>query len=186
MKERLLLALPHWQFVFTFPKLLRPYFRHNRRLLLEVSRLIFAIVQRFYAKAAKRPVRTGMVLAYQTSGDFLRWNPHFHCLVLEGRFDEREKFVHIPLGDIHRMSEYFRRVVIKFFLKKELINTHLATSLINWKHSGFSVDHSIRIPAFSIRGREALSQYIARPPLSLKKKHRRERSWHRDLLHLRQ
>jgi hypothetical protein len=31
------------------------------------------------------------------------------------------------------------------------------------------VDHSIRIPAFSIRAREALSQYIARPPLSLRK-----------------
>jgi hypothetical protein len=31
------------------------------------------------------------------------------------------------------------------------------------------VDHSIRIPAFSIKARETLSQYIARPPLSLKK-----------------
>jgi transposase-like protein len=169
MNQRLLLALPHRQFVFTFPKLLRPYFRHNRRLFSEISRLIFAILQRFYDKAAKRPVRTGMVLAYQTSGEFLRWNPHFHCLVLEGGFDDRGKFVHIPLGEIQRMSEYFRRVVIKSFLKKELINAHLATSLINWKHSGFSVDHSIRIPAFSIRAREALSQYIARPPLSLKK-----------------
>jgi hypothetical protein len=89
--------------------------------------------------------------------------------VLEGGFDERGKFVHIPLGDIQRMSEYFRRVVIRFFLKKELINAHLATSLINWKHSGFSVNHSIRIPAFSIKTREALSQYIARPPLSLKR-----------------
>jgi hypothetical protein len=67
------------------------------------------------------------------------------------------------------MSENFRRVVIRFFLKKELITAHLATSLINWKHSGFSVDHSIRVPAFSIKAREALSQYIARPPLSLKK-----------------
>jgi len=36
---------------------------------------------------------------------------------LEGGFHERGKFVHIPLGDIQRMSEYFRRVVIKFFLK---------------------------------------------------------------------
>jgi hypothetical protein len=145
------------------PKLLRPYLRHNRRLFSEISRLIFAILQRFYDKAAKRPVRTGMVLAYQTSGEFLRWNPHYHCIVLEGGFDDRGKFVHIPLGDIQKMSEYFRRVVIRFFLKKELINAHLATSLINWKHSGFSVDHSIRIPAFSIRAREALSQYIARP-----------------------
>ena len=47
MNERLLLALPHRQFVFTFPKLLRPYFRHNRRLFSEVSRMIFAIRQRF-------------------------------------------------------------------------------------------------------------------------------------------
>ena len=89
--------------------------------------------------------------------------------MLEGGFDERGRFVHIPLGDIQRMSEYFRRVVINFFLKKELLNVHLATRLINWKHSVFSVDHSIRVPAFSIEAREALSQYIARPPLSLKK-----------------
>jgi hypothetical protein len=31
------------------------------------------------------------------------------------------------------------------------------------------VDYAIRVPAFSIKAREALSQYIARPPLSLKK-----------------
>jgi hypothetical protein len=169
MNERLLLALPHRQFVFTFPKLLRPYFRHNRRLFSEISRLIFAILQRFYDRAAKRPVRTATVLAYQTSGEFLRWNPHFHCLVLEGGFDDRGKFVHIPLGDIQRMSEYFRRVIIKFFLKQELISARIATSLINWRHSGFSVDASVRIPAFSDQARQALSQYIARPPLSLKK-----------------
>jgi pimeloyl-ACP methyl ester carboxylesterase len=88
---------------------------------------------------------------------------------LEGGFDERGKFVHIPLGDIQRMSEYFRRVVIGLFLKKQFINAHLAAGLINWKHSGFSVDHSIRVPVYSIRAREALSQYITRPPLSLKK-----------------
>jgi len=44
-------------------------------------------------------------------------NPHFHCLVLEGGFDENGRFVHIPLGNLNRMSEYFRRVIIKFFLK---------------------------------------------------------------------
>lgn len=29
---------------------------------------------------------TGMVTAHQTFGDMLRFNPHFHCLVLEGGF----------------------------------------------------------------------------------------------------
>jgi len=66
------------------------------------------------------------------------------------------------------MSEYFRRVVIKFSLKKELISAKIATNLINWRHSGLNVDASVHIPAGSSKTREALSQYIARPPLSLK------------------
>jgi len=46
--------------------------------------------------------------------------------------------------------------------------------LINRRHSGFSVNHKVRIPAFSDQAREALSLYIARrlavpTPLSLKK-----------------
>jgi len=88
---------------------------------------------------------------------------------LEGGFDENGRFVHIPLGNLHRMSEYFRRVIIKFFLKKQLISAKIATSLINWRHSGFSVDNSVHLPAHSTEARKALSQYISRPPLSLKK-----------------
>ena len=84
MKEQLLLSLPHRQFVFALPRILRPYFRHNRRLFSEISRLIFAIIGRFYNKAAKKRIMTGMVLAYQSAGEFLKFNPHFHCLVLEG------------------------------------------------------------------------------------------------------
>ncbi len=94
--------------------------------------------------------------------------------MLEGGFDENGRFVHIPFGNLDRMSEYFRRVIIKFFLKKELISARLATSLINWRHSGFSVDNSVRLPAHSTEARKALSQYISRPPLSLKKMSIRE------------
>jgi hypothetical protein len=41
--------------------------------------------------------------------------------------------------------------------------------MINWTHSGFSVDASIRIPAGSTETRQALAQYIVRPPVSLQK-----------------
>jgi hypothetical protein len=44
------------------------------------------------------------------------------------------------------MSEYFRRVIIKFFLKKQLMSAKIATSMIIWRHSGFSVDASARRP----------------------------------------
>ena len=34
----------------------------------------------------------GASIAYESSGDFLRWNPHFHSLILEGGFDEEGNF----------------------------------------------------------------------------------------------
>ncbi len=41
--------------------------------------------------------------------------------------------------------------------------------MVQWAHSGFSVDASVRIPASSAKAREALAQYIVRPPVSLPK-----------------
>jgi hypothetical protein len=41
--------------------------------------------------------------------------------------------------------------------------------MLQWGHSGFSVDGSVRSPAGSSRTREALSQYIARATVSLNK-----------------
>ncbi|HUV13079.1 MAG TPA: transposase [Acidobacteriota bacterium] len=45
----------------------------------------------------------------------------------------------------------------------------MATKLVNWRHSGFSIDNAVGIPTFSDKARQSLSLYIARPPLSLKK-----------------
>jgi hypothetical protein len=71
--------------------------------------------------------------------------------------------------DLARMSSCFRQRVIAFFLCRKLLNERLAKSMIQWTHSGFSVDATVRIPAGSSATRQALSQYIVRPPLSLQK-----------------
>jgi hypothetical protein len=39
--------------------------------------------------------------------------------------------------------------------------------MLEWTHSGFSLDASIRIPGGSAKTREALAQYIVPPPVSL-------------------
>jgi len=67
------------------------------------------------------------------------------------------------------MTECFRRRVIKLFIEKKLINQHMADNLLSWRHSGFSIDSSIRLFGGSQKERENLAQYIARPPISLKK-----------------
>ena len=48
-----------------------------------------------------------MVISHQTFGDMLRWNPHFHCIVLDGGFDDDMNFIYIPFSDLKKMTEYF-------------------------------------------------------------------------------
>jgi hypothetical protein len=167
LTNEVLLRLPHRQFVFTMPKALRPFFRHDRRLFAEVSRLIYNILREFYHEAAGRQLLTGMVIAHQTFGDMLRWNPHFHAIVLEGGFDEEGAFFYIPFSGLQSMVEGFRRRVIKLLVERELLNEDFARNLLSWKHSGFSIDNSVRILDQS--SQESLAEYIARPPISLKK-----------------
>jgi hypothetical protein len=167
LTNEVLLKLPHRQFVFTMPKALRPFFRHDRRLFAEVSRLIYDILRDFYQKAAGRSLLTGMVIAHQSFGDQLRWNPHFHAIVLEGGFDDEGTFFYIPFSGLQSMVEVFRRRVIKLLVKRKLLNDDFARNLLSWKHSGFSIDNSVRILDQS--SQESLAEYIARPPISLKK-----------------
>jgi len=45
------------------------------------------LVRDFTTAAAGQRIRTAAVLVFQTSGQFARWNPHWHGLFLEGGFD---------------------------------------------------------------------------------------------------
>ena len=65
------------------------------------------------------------------------------------------------------MSSCFRQRVVGLFLERKLLDERRAKNMLDWTHSGFSVDASIRIPATSARTREALAQYVLRAPLSL-------------------
>jgi hypothetical protein len=169
LNERLMLLLPHRQVVFTFPKVLRVFFRYDRSLYGELCKLVYPMMQRFYAEAAGRPIQGAAVIAYASAGDFVRWNPHLHALFLEGGFDGEGRFVHVPSLDPAKLGQYFRSTVIGFFLKRRLINERLAKNMLDWTHSGFSVDLTVKIAANSPKTRVSLAEYIARPPLSLKK-----------------
>jgi len=94
MNERLLLRLPHKQMAFTFPKVLCIFFRHDRNLYGEISRLIYRIIQTFYNTSAGRTIQSAAVIACASAGEFARFNPHIHAIVLEGGFDREGRFVH--------------------------------------------------------------------------------------------
>ncbi|WP_319560379.1 transposase [Marispirochaeta sp.] len=45
-------------------KALRVFFRHDRRLFAEISKMIFAMISDFYREVAGKEIRTGMVIAH--------------------------------------------------------------------------------------------------------------------------
>lgn len=141
LSEEVMLRLPHRQFVFTVPKLLRPYFKNDRKLFSGISKLIHKLISDFYMEAAGKVVTTGTIVSHQTYGDMLRFNPHWHCLILEGGLDENNNFIPVAVKDTANLAEAFRRAVVQLFVKKELLNIDFARQFLNWKHSGFSVDN---------------------------------------------
>ena len=50
--QDVLLKLPHRQFVFTLPKALRVFFKHDRLLFSDISNLIFDMIQLYYDEAS--------------------------------------------------------------------------------------------------------------------------------------
>jgi hypothetical protein len=149
INEWLLLPLPYRQMGLTFPKVLRGFFRHHRTLYGEIARQVYAMISSFYNAAAGCKLHSAAVIADASAGEFVRFNPHLHLIVLEGGFDPAGRFVHIPRLDPARLSQYFRARMVDFFLKRELINQRLARKMMQWDHSGFSVDGSVRAPRTS-------------------------------------
>jgi hypothetical protein len=54
--------------------------------------LVYDSLRDFYCEATGRLLLTGLVITHPRFGDQLRWNPHFHTIVLEGSFDDEDTF----------------------------------------------------------------------------------------------
>ena len=73
LSENVLLKLPHRQFVFALPKLLRVYFKHDRNLFADISKIIFSIINDYYTETVQTAVvKTGVFVSYQSYGDLMR------------------------------------------------------------------------------------------------------------------
>ena len=132
-------------------------FRHDRGLFADVSRLIYRVLHVFYAEATGRPLLTGM----GKSPAGLRRHavvehalPHHRAWV---GFDEEGTFFYIPFSGLRSVVEVFRRRVIKLLVGRKLLNEVFARNLLSWKHSGFSIDNSVRILDESAQ--ESLAEY---------------------------
>jgi hypothetical protein len=165
--EEILKALPHRYFTFSIPKILRRYFLYDRKLLSDLSRCGWEALKAFIQETLpEKDAVPGTVIAIQTFGDFLGFNPHLHILCSDGCFYEDGMFWIASRFETKQLEEVFRHKVFKMLFSKGKITEELIDMLMKWRHSGFNVHCGRRIQPGDEQAMENLSRYIIRASLS--------------------
>jgi hypothetical protein len=74
--KEILEGVPHQQYVFTLPKIIRPYFKYDRSLLGNLCLCAWTTIKEFFGVSLPEGVVPGAVISIQTWGDTA--NPHQH------------------------------------------------------------------------------------------------------------
>jgi ribosomal protein S27E len=114
LQENVLYPVPHRQYVFSIPKILRRYFYYDRKLLGKLSHCATSSLKTFFQKVLnKKHGILGITLAIQTFGDYAKWHPHLHALVADGLFTESGYFYVMPKVYLQPLVKLFRAEVLK-------------------------------------------------------------------------
>jgi len=165
--EHVCAEVPHRQFVFAIPKRRRIYFRFDRRLLGELCRAAARTGITVYRAASGRPDAVlGMVGAVQTFGQLVHFHPHIHALVTEGVFVPDGTFLPLPKLATEPFLKLWEQEVFALLQAEDKITEEVVANIRSWKHSGFSVDQSVRLEAGDQQGVQRLIEYFLRCPFS--------------------
>lgn len=168
VSEDVAAPVPHRQFVFTIPKRFRLYFRFNRDLLRELPPLAWRVILSVHrAVLGRDDVAPGAAMAIQTHGELANWHPHLHAIATDGAFAPDGTFIPMPEMSAEPYLKLWEKAVFDLLLKEGRINQQVVDQMRTWRHSGFSVDKSVRIEAGDAAAIERLTQYIVRCPFSL-------------------
>lgn len=161
------LLLAHASRVFSIPKRLRPYFMYDRKLLAKLSRCACNVLSE-YLKAsvtANDPV-PGCVIAVQTFGEFLNFNPHLHIIATDGCFCPDGSFMTGITPDAVDLEAAFTIEVFDMLIKEGKIGRIIIDNMNSWEHSGFNVYCGQPVSSMDDARIERLAQYIVRAPIS--------------------
>ena len=157
----------HAQWVFTVPKMLRPYFLRHRELLGDLCRAAWDTVREMLVAGAGEEIRPGMVAVVQTFGERVNFHRHVHALASRGGWRRDGTWVPVAYADPGAAEKVFRHHVLSFLKKRGLIDEERVQLLLSWRHTGFSVHNSVVVEPEDPAAVERLIRYIMRPPLAL-------------------
>ncbi|GAB1433005.1 hypothetical protein MASR2M29_16300 [Spirochaetota bacterium] len=76
-------------------------------------------VHTYFSLAAGQVLLGACVDSYQSFGEFARFYPHWHVLVLEGGFTTHDRFVYLPIGADDGMLKVWRTAILFLFMQKK-------------------------------------------------------------------
>ena len=168
LQHKILADVPHAQWVFSVPKMLRPYFLHHRELLGDLATIAYQTVREMMGAASDEPAaRPGMVAVIQTFGSSLKWNPHIHAIASRGVWTPDGGWHPIPYVDAHKAELLFRHKVLRLLRDLELISEERIALLLSWRNSGFSVHNRTTVFPDDTEGLHKLACYLMRAPVNL-------------------
>lgn len=157
----------HLHITFTIPKLLRAYFKRNRKHLKLLPQCAnYAVNQYFHKSLGMDEGLCGGIYYVQTQGSFYNYHPHVHALVPsgiehEGVFHE-EKTVATQI-----IAELFRNRLLSVLVNEGIISEERREGL-QWNHnSGFNVHSEGKIDGRNIKAIETVALYLSRSPISV-------------------
>ena len=171
--ETLLAPVPHRQVVLTIPQRRRASCLFRRGLVGDLARVAArTVTAAVRATTGEADLAVGIIACLQTHGSLANWHPHLHLVVTDGGFRPDGTFVRWPGWPGHdtaRLTEAFRRAVLRLFVRRGLFEEDQAAGMLRWPHSGFQVHAGVGVPeadrAFALR----LARYCARNPVVLER-----------------
>lgn len=166
LTQEILEGVTHQQYVFTIPKIIRPYFKYDRKLLGKLCLCAWDTIKEFFAVCLHKETIPGAVISIQTWGDMANFHPHLHGLITKGGFDNYGVFYPLPWIDTQKMALLFRDKVFNMLIKEEKISEDMAVKISEWPHSGFNIHNQVEIDPNDEKGKKTLAQYIIKAPIS--------------------
>ena len=111
--NNILYRVPHRQFVFTIPIMLRVYFKYDRKLLTQLCHCAKESLELFFgAVLGLDDGIPGMIMVIHTFSDYARFHPHLHAIVADGLFRPNGAFHCLPKSKSKELEEIFRAKVL--------------------------------------------------------------------------
>ena len=168
--RELVKPISHLHVTFTIPKILRAWFRRNRKLFkLMVQSANWAMRTYFIESLGIADGCTGGIYCVHSHGKFFNHHPHVHALVPAGIMKDGvfHEFKNIS-GSV--IAGLFRARLLSVLLDEGVISQQMVDLLLTWNHhSGFNVHARGRISGADRKAIENVARYMSRAAISVER-----------------